>query len=228
MSQFEITDEWLEKYMTMASDEMLQELEESMTEEDLNHEFSPEFEKKMKRLIWLESHSWIADFGKFMGKVAVVVICMLGVSLAVTMSVDAYRSKFFQTAQDLWEDSVIHTYFSGEDEEGFVPQEPAYIPEGYVEVSRVETEGMFSIKYINENDDELYWDQRLARDETWSTWDAEYESQEIQKIDNGYMTILNYSDGYIIIFYESNKYIYILSGYNIIIDDIISIFEEIK
>ncbi len=226
MSQFEITDEWLEKYMTMASDEMLQELEESMTEEDLNHEFSPEFEKKMKRLIWLESHSWIADFGKFMGKVAVVVICMLGVSLAVTMSVDAYRSKFFQTAQDLWEDSVIHTYFSGEDEEGFVPQEPAYIPEGYVEVSRAESEEMLSITYENENGEWLVWDQMLAVNGEQKIIDSEWVSDRTINTEFGVIYIYNYSEGDLIAYYEQDNYVFILSGLNFTDNDMIHIFES--
>ena len=225
MSRIEITDEWLEKYMPLAGDAMLQELEENMEEED--YDFSPEFEKKMERLIKKESHGWLGGAGKFMGKVAVAVLCVLGLSMAVTMSVDAYRTKFFQTAQELWEDSVIHTYFSGDEEQSFVPQEPAYVPEGYVEVSRYETEEMFSIQYVNADNLELYWDQRLAMDEAWNVMDNEFEKQEIVKIDKGIILISTYSDDYIVMYYEYEQYIYVISGYSIKLDTIIPIFESI-
>ena len=226
MSRIEITDEWLEKYMPLAGDAMLQELEENMEEED--YDFSPEFEKKMERLIKKESHGWLGGAGKFMGKVAVAVLCVLGLSLAVTMSVDAYRTKFFQTAQELWEDSVIHTYFSGDEEQSFVPQEPAYVPEGYVEVSRYESEDMLNIAYQNENGELLLWDQMLAMNKEDRTVDAEYETFETMKIKKGVLNIYTYSDGFKIIYYEYNQYIFTLSGYRIEQEDAKLIFEEIK
>lgn len=226
MSRIEITDEWLEKYMPLAGDAMLQELEENMEEED--YDFSPEFEKKMERLIKKESHGWLGGAGKFIVKVAVAVLCVLGLSLAVTMSVDAYRTKFFQTAQELWEDSVIHTYFSGDEEQSFVPQEPAYVPEGYVEVSRYESEDMLNIAYQNENGEKIYWDQVIALDHEDNTIDAEYEKSEMVKIRGGVINIYTYSDGYITIYYEYQHYIFILAGYNISVDDVIPIFEEIQ
>lgn len=226
MSRIEITDEWLEKYMPLAGDAMLQELEENMEEED--YDFSPEFEKKMERLIKKESHGWLGGAGKFMGKVAVAVLCVLGLSLAVTMSVDAYRTKFFQTAQELWEDSVIHTYFSGDEEQSFVPQEPAYVPEGYVEVSRYESEDMLSITYENEKAEKIHWDQFLALDEEMNVIDAEYEKHETIKIKKGIMNVYIYSDGYKVIYYEYKQYFFVLSGYSIDIKDAKEIFEEIK
>lgn len=226
MSRIEITDEWLEKYMPLAGDAMLQELEENMEEED--YDFSPEFEKKMERLIKKESHGWLGGAGKFMGKVAVAVLCVLGLSLAVTMSVDAYRTKFFQTAQELWEDSVIHTYFSGDEEQSFVPQEPAYVPEGYVEVSRYQAEGTFSVQYMNQNADELYWDQILALDNEDRIVDAEYETFETLKIKKGILNVYTYSGGFKIIYYEHNQYIFTLSGYHIEIEDVKLIFEKIE
>lgn len=226
MSRIEITDEWLEKYMPMAGDAMLQELEANMEEED--YDFSPEFEKKMERMIKKESHGWIGGAGKFMGKVAVAVLCVLGLSLAVTMSVDAYRTKFFQTAQELWEDSVIHTYFSGDEEQSFVPQEPAYVPEGYVEVSRVETDNVFSIIYENDNKELLAWDQFLAMDKEDRTVDAQFETFEMMKIKNGILNIYTYSDGFKVIYFEYKQYIFILSGYQIEIEEAKTIFEKIK
>ena len=226
MSRIEITDEWLEKYMPLAGDAMLQELEENMEEED--YDFSPEFEKKMERLIKKESHGWLGGAGKFMGKVAVAVLCVLGLSLAVTMSVDAYRTKFFQTAQELWEDSVIHTYFSGDEEQSFVPQEPAYVPEGYVEVSRYESEDMLNITYENAAGEWMVWDQMLAMNKEIRVVDAEYETLETMKIKKGVLSVYTYSDGFKIMYYEYNQYIFTWSGYQIEQEDAKLIFDKIK
>ncbi|MBQ7831976.1 MAG: DUF4367 domain-containing protein [Lachnospiraceae bacterium] len=226
MSRIEITDEWLEKYMPLAGDAMLQELEENMEEED--YDFSPEFEKKMERLIKKESHGWLGGAGKFIVKVAVAVLCVLGLSLAVTMSVDAYRTKFFQTAQELWEDSVIHTYFSGDEEQSFVPQEPAYVPEGYVEVSRYESEDMLNITYENAAGEWMVWDQMLAMNKEIRVVDAEYETLETMKIKKGVLSVYTYSDGFKIMYYEYNQYIFTWSGYQIEQEDAKLIFDKIK
>ena len=143
MKQMEVTDELLYQYMPIADEMDLDALEAEIADEEIV--LSKKFERRMKRLMWKEEHKWVAGFGKFMARVAVVLLCVLGVSLAVTMSVDAYRSKFFQTVQEIWEDSVVHTYDVGEEGQEFVPHEPSYIPEGYEEVSRVETENFFAI-----------------------------------------------------------------------------------
>lgn len=226
MKQMEVTDELLYQYMPIADEMDLDALEAEIADEEIV--LSKKFERRMKRLMWKEEHKWVDGFGKFMAKVAVVLLGVLGVSFAVTMSVDAYRSKFFQTVQEIWEDSVVHTYDVGEEGQEFVPHEPSYIPEGYEEVSRVETEKMISIEYINRDNKYICWDQGIVGQDSWDSIDLEYDMQEIVKIDKEVVTINYYANGAISAFCESEQYVYILSAESISREEIYNIFCSVK
>ena len=226
MKKIEVTDELLYKYMPIADEMDLDALEEELADEAFI--LSPKTEKKIKRLIWNEKHKWVVEFGKFMAKVAVVCFGILTIGLAVTMSVDAYRSKFFQTVQELLGDSALHTYDTNEDEQGFVPHEPTYIPEGYVEVSRFESEKVLSIEYMDNKGGYFCWDQSIAKEGTWSALDIEYEEQEIIKLTEGILIINYYEEDFIYAYYESEKYVYIATIMNMETEEIVKIFDSIE
>lgn len=227
MKKIEVTDELLYKYMPIADAMDLDALEEELEDEAFT--LSPKVEKKMKHLIWKEKHKWVVDFGKFVTKVAVVCFCILTIGLAVTVSVDAYRSKFFQTVQELLGDSAIHTYDTNEDEQGFVPHEPTYIPEGYVEVSRVETESALNIMYKHtENGDLIVWDQTLISMEEQYVLDTEFINREYYQFNDGYITLSYYENDYKYAYYEKDNYVYILSADNIDVSKIHMIFQSIR
>ena len=226
MKQMEVTDELLYQYMPIADEMDLDALEAEIADEEIV--LSKKFERRMKRLMWKEEHKWVAGFGKFMARVAVVLLCVLGVSLAVTMSVDAYRSKFFQTVQEIWEDSVVHTYDVGEEGQEFVPHEPSYIPEGYEEVSRVETENFFAIEYRNESDNYILIEQRIIKSESWNIVDVEYEYSITEKIQDGILLVYVYENGVINAYYENTQYLYIITTDNLVEDEISKICNSLN
>ena len=226
MKQMEVTDELLYQYMPIADEMDLDALEAEIADEEIV--LSKKFERRMKRLMWKEEHKWVAGFGKFMARVAVVLLCVLGVSLAVTMSEDAYRSKFFQTVQEIWEDSVVHTYDVGEEGQEFVPHEPSYIPEGYEEVARYQSDRTQNIEYINNENQYIYWDQAEVNQGTWNSLDTEYEKKINLQIDNKIVSIYFYDEGFIRAYMETEQYVYVLSAHNIDEDDIYSIFDSIE
>lgn len=224
MSRVVVTDEWLYKYMPIVDAAMLRAIE---SEVDYNYIFSENYERKMKKVIRQESRMWVGDFMRFARKVAVVVICILAALFALTMSVEAYRTKFFQTVKEIWEDSVIYTYFSEVGEEGFREMEPQYIPEGYSEVSRVSGEDTVSIMYRKSEEEYIYYYQTWATEERFNVLDSEYQLQEIKEINKGIATITIYSNGYIGVYYEKDDYIYLLGANGMDIDEIYNILESL-
>lgn len=224
MSRVVVTDEWLYKYMPIVDAAMLRAIE---SEVDYNYIFSEDYERKMKKVIRQESRMWVGDFMRFARKAAVVVICILAALFALTMSVEAYRTKFFQTVKEIWEDSVIYTYFSEVNEEGFREMEPQYIPEGYSEVSRVSVEDYFFIMYKDGEGNYISWHQVLATDNRYNIIDNSYEVQEIKEVNNGIATISIYSNGYIGVHYQNEQYAYIINANNIELNDIYNILENI-
>lgn len=225
MKQMEVTDELLYQYMPIADEMDLDALEAEIADEEIV--LSKKFERRMKRLMWKEEHKWVVGFGKFMARVAVVMLCVLGVSLAVTMSVDAYRSKFFQTVQEIWEDSVVHTYDVGEEGQEFVPHEPSYIPEGYEEVSRIKTEHMLSVAYENGNDGRYVIDQMLVMHSGWRAIDTEYKEKIELEVNKGILTIYFYQDNYICAYYEKDKYAYLITTNSISQEEIENIMSSV-
>ncbi len=226
MKQMEVTDELLYQYMPIADEMDLDALEAEIADEEIV--LSKKFEKKMKRLMWKEEHKWVAGFGKFMARVAVVFLCVLGVGFAVTMSVDAYRSKFFQTVQEIWEDSVVHTYDVGEEGQEFVPHEPSYIPEGYEEVRREEIIHITSIIYENENGERITWDQHMITDGSYQVLDTEYTHKESSQTDKGIVTIYYYPDGFKKAYLEKDANIYIITADKIEVEEIYKIYNSLS
>lgn len=225
MSRVEVTDEWLYKYMPIVEAAILRAIE---SEVDRDYIFSEDYENKMKKVIRQEARMWISDFMRFARKVAVVIICILGVLFALTMSVEAYRTKFFQTVKEIWEDSVIYTYFFEVNEEGFREMEPQYIPEGYSEVSRVYMEDMVSLVYEDSDGNYIILDQMLAINGRFNVLDIDYEKQEQKEIGGKFVTISIYSNGYITAWYEQDEYIYILNANKINISDVYDILKKIE
>lgn len=226
MKQMEVTDELLYQYMPIADEMDLDALEAEIADEEIV--LSKKFERRMKRLMWKEEHKWVAGFGKFMARVAVVLFCVLGVSLAVTMSVDAYRSKFFQTVQEIWEDSVVHTYDVGEEGQEFVPHEPSYIPEGYEEVARYESDRTLNIEYANSKRMYIYWDQTEIKDGTWNILDNDYNEQLVYELDKGYIVLNLYDDNIVRAYYERDQYLYVISAEKIEPEEIYHMFDSIS
>ena len=142
------------------------------------------------------------------------------------MSVDAYRSKFFQTVQEIWEDSVIHTYDVGEEGQEFVPHEPSYIPEGYEEVSRYASGNFISIEYANLDDKYIYWDQRTVGQNDWQITSYNYTEQYIEKINGKILVVSIYDDGSTQVYWESNKYIYFITSNDLELEEIERIFNS--
>lgn len=226
MKQMEVTDELLYQYMPIADEMDLDALEAEIADEEIV--LSKKFERRMKRLMWKEEHKWVAGFGKFMARVAVVLLCVLGVSLAVTMSVDAYRSKFFQTVQEIWEDSVVHTYDVGEEGQEFVPHEPSYIPEGYEEVERLETINIINIKYENSKGELIHWDQMLVAESDWQVLNLEYERQEKIRVKGGIAIVTYFDDESVQAYYEHEKYVYLIMADNLTVENIKEMYNSIE
>lgn len=226
MKQMEVTDELLYQYMPIADEMDLDALEAEIADEEIV--LSKKFERRMKRLMWKEEHKWVAGFGKFMARVAVVMLCVLGVSLAVTMSVDAYRSKFFQTVQEIWEDSVVHTYDVGEEGQEFVLYEPSYIPEGYEEVRRTSSDSYITIEYISENNNYIIWDQKVVGNGSWSAVDNKYDVQTIELSNKGTIAIYQYSNQYIAAYYDTEQYSYTIVADSLEKEEIEKIFLSVE
>lgn len=223
MGKINVTDEWLYQYMPVVDEAIIRGLENST---DCEYQFSGKFERQMKKLMKREAHQWLEVFYKVSQKAAVLIVCMISFLAIVSMSVDAYRVKVFDTIKTIWEDSVLYSYFTNQGQEAFQCQEPGYIPEGYQETERILLEHWFSITYTNEDGDMITWDQILVQDGTEIVTDIEYDQQVTKELNGMNVIISIYSDGFVSAYCEQGGYVYILTADKMNVDEVCFIFDS--
>ena len=109
MKKISVTDEWLYKYMPVVDEAIIRELESNI---DYEYQFTDKFERRMKKLMRREAYPWIGIFYRLYKKAAILFVCMISSLFVITMSVQAYRVKFYETVKSVWEDSIFYSYLS--------------------------------------------------------------------------------------------------------------------
>lgn len=210
MEHAKVTDEWLYKYVPIVDAAIIQELENRT---DINYEFSNKFERKMKRLIRKEAHPWMGVLYAMSKRVAIFFICLLGATLAVVMSVEAYRNKFFETIRTFLGDAYELRYETDEAPNQIEEyEEPTYIPEGYQESGREVNENAIMITYENEEHSLIVWDQFLIADTGFMLIDAECDLEMTEVVSGINVTFYLYNSGYAMAYFEDKYYVYCITA----------------
>lgn len=158
-----------EERLRLAAQEAGRAIADSLPEpEDCEAEFSPSFERKMKKVIWLADHR-----GLCLGlRRAACFFLALLLSGGVFLTVNAEaRELIFGWISQRVEDAQ-HYFFTGSDagERANVAYHLAELPEGYQLEERYETETHIDISYVNlETNHYLSFGYLLRATETSST-----------------------------------------------------------
>ena len=184
--------------MPLIDQALLQEIE---NEVDYEYEFSERFKRRMRKLISRERRLrfWYGLSGRTRSIAAIAGIVTASL-LVSTLSVQAYRSHFFETVKTALEDSTLYTYLVGENGESesdeFQAMVPKAIPQGYEIVEETKGELRYSLLYENERKEILDWNQEKVTDTLLLVIDTEYEWEKIEKKNGRDVIIHGYSDGY--------------------------------
>ena len=131
MNKYVMDDDFLYKYVKSAENIMIDSLPK---EEALFHNFSKGFQKKMNKLIRQERRSpFIKTFVNYSRKVAIIFLIFISIAFATTMSVEAYRVRFFEVVIEVWEEftSIIFNDKQNIDDGKLIPVNPTYIPDNF-------------------------------------------------------------------------------------------------
>lgn len=143
---FDITDDMLQENIPIATQIILDNLP---SDDELNHVFSKDFERKMKKLIKQQKRSSFTNkIISYSRRTAIVFLIVIASLFTVTMSSEALRTRFFELVIRVYEDltSFVFSTEAGVENENFKIVEPKYIPNGFKEVDRVDN---FIITYRN-------------------------------------------------------------------------------
>jgi len=118
--------------------------------EACTHEFSAQFQEKMKRLFvkdrTLNAFATIRRFAA-----AVILLLILGAAAVLAVDTEA-RANFFDWVRKLYENSIVYEFFGGAPEEGLPDYELGWVPEGYEAVDVYRDEMMYSAIYMKVDD----------------------------------------------------------------------------
>jgi len=148
--------------------------------EEIEYQFSDEFEQKMQTLIRREElkRKYKVPIKTWRRVAAMFLIVLTGFSVSV-MSVDAVREKVFSYVRTIYDTYVSTHYFVREDATNeFVPLYPTYLPEGYDLVIEDGGDDYLILEYLAEDDKSIIIHQQKILDEMVAHTDNEIESWE--------------------------------------------------
>lgn len=159
----QLSEEFLYQYIPMAEQDMMDAIP---AEAALEHAFSNRFYRKMKALVKYERRSSVGRFAAAFGRVAAAVLLVAVLLNTILVgSVKAYREKFFEIVQTVTE-KFTSFFVEAEDAPAneFVPIEPPYIPEGFEMIEQFGDAVSYTVIYLSEEGQEIYYVQSLVVD----------------------------------------------------------------
>ena len=213
MNKYIIDDDFLYDHMESVENIILESLPE---EDDLSHNFSKRFERRMNKLIRQERRSpFIKIFVNYSRKVAIIFLIVISITFTTIMSVEAYKVKFFEVVIEVWEEftSIIFKSKENIDDGKLIPVNPTYIPHGFTIIEEDTNHYEHFIYWENDDGIEIMFEQAKI---TSNAIINDTEGIEIEKIlvdeqEVTYFTNKNVHQ----IYWNDSTYIYtIISAYD--------------
>lgn len=216
MKRIQVTDEWLYQYMPVVDEAIIRELESQVDE---SYEFSDKFRKRMRKLCRREKYmGGLQQLQKAGKRVAVIVLIIAASLMTITMSVEAYRVRFFESVKELLGDMFRYSYQSDETAE-FEKKTPSYVPEGYELVSNDGNENITFLVYQNETGAQMIFIQQYVTDGMERYCDSEYDWVERYTIAGSPLEIYRYDSGLASAYFEYGESVYTITAYEYITGD---------
>ena len=131
-------------------------------DEDITHQFSRRFEKRMKKLIKQSKKKEVFVKPFRLRKRITILIASILILLASSMSVSAVRIAVFEFISNVYEKytEIIFDSSGSIPNDEFVVFKPAYIPDGFM-ISLEDLDGSVYLEYVKSSDYILYEQKRL-------------------------------------------------------------------
>lgn len=112
------------------------------------HEFSPEFEKKIKKLKRKANHPII--YRSLQRIASIILVCLIACGAWFTVDAEA-RAAFFGWVKEIYETYFVYRFEGNTDySESTVAYRPTWLPDSYTEFHTSETESTTAVLYQNE------------------------------------------------------------------------------
>lgn len=184
-----INDDFLYSHMKDAESLMMAAIP---PETKLNHNFSKRFLRKMKSLLKYERRTPMMRSTVHYAKTAAAVfLIFLSIAFTTTMSVEAYRIRFFEIVTTVWEEltSIVIGSEENAGHDTLVPLEPSYVPTDYGVLETSINQFEQNIFYHNKSGNEIFYSQNLTTQGEFiiDTESTTYEKIELPSMDVYYV-----------------------------------------
>lgn len=199
MNKTEWNERMFDAMLKLACEESLERELENVSKASAMNPVTPSkaFEKRMNKLI--RSHSRQIRYKKAVkafGRVASVILIIMGIAFSIVLSAQAVRSQVFRTITE-WGEGFIGFSFKKEDSladdsDGLL--RPTYVPDGFSETGVIEIENMIRIEYRNDEQQRIIFD-RVNKDEGYAIQiDSEHSTEQHDSINGIPIVILESID----------------------------------
>lgn len=205
-----INDDFLYSHMKDAESLMMAAIP---PETKLNHNFSKRFLRKMKSLLKYERRTPMMRSTVHYAKTAAAVfLIFLSIAFTTTMSVEAYRVRFFEFVTTMWEEltSIVIGSNDNARHDVLIPIAPTYIPKDYTVFGQSANKFEQNIFYRDKSGNEIFYSQYLT---TQGELIIDTEGTEYEKITLPNMDIYCVDNkGLIQLYWQDAFYTYSLVG----------------
>lgn len=226
------TDKLLELIVEGCGNDELELFNSIDTSEGIN--FSKKFERKMQKLLRNgKPEPFVVQFKRVLSRVAIVCLVVLSLSFTAMMSVSAIRQAIWETIVEWYNSYFEVTVDDGDDttENQTITEikeihKPTALPEGVEEEIVVNGKRLFFSEYYSSDQYVATFKQQIL-DETNSVHiNSESVAISHTNINHYAITIIEYSEERVLMFWSDNQYFYTLEGNDIaVLEELISSFE---
>ncbi len=144
-------DQLTDEMLTQAAKQVAASMKASLpVPEECHHEFPPELEHDMKRLIARTERR--RHMRRYLQRVAAACLAVV-ISLSTWMAVDAEaRAAFVQWVKTVYEQSVVYEFFHSGKTQAETGYRLGWVPEGYVLENIIGGEAVTTVVYQNDED----------------------------------------------------------------------------
>ena len=155
-------DQLPDEMLTQAAKQVAVSMKASLpVPEECHHEFPPEFERDMKRLIAQTERR--RHMRRYLQRVAAACLAVV-ISLSAWLAVDAEaRAAFVQWVKTVYEQSVVYEFFHSGVEQADTSYRLGWVPEGYTMENEVSGDVITTLIYLS-GEDAIYFTYEQAED----------------------------------------------------------------
>ncbi len=189
-------------------------------------QFSPAFEKKMKKLLSLQKKTYYYLINTVGKRVAIILLTIIISLTATTLSVKSLREAVFEFITETHKKYTKISVDSSEPtSQTVIKTAPQYVPEGYKIESEIDVGNFYSIAYVNNDNIKIRYDQEIH---SGTTIHVDTEGVEVERIYINSLEGISYvTKGWSTVIFADENHIFTVAG-EIPMEEIIKMAESIN